>query len=49
LPKLKALGLADNVLGSEPVPVRATLIGAVAGTLVVLGVWRIFDRPGRLR
>ena len=27
----------------------ATLIGAVAGTLVVLGVWRIFDRSGRLR
>ena len=27
----------------------ATLIGAVAGTLVVLGVWRIFDRPRRLR
>ena len=27
----------------------ATLIGAVAGTLVVLSVWRIFDRPRRLR
>jgi uncharacterized membrane protein YeaQ/YmgE (transglycosylase-associated protein family) len=26
-----------------------TLIGAIAGTLVVLGVWRIFDRPRRLR
>ena len=26
-----------------------TLIGAIAGTLVVLGVWRILDRPRRLR
>jgi uncharacterized membrane protein YeaQ/YmgE (transglycosylase-associated protein family) len=26
-----------------------TLIGAIAGTLVVLGVWRVFDRPRRLR
>jgi uncharacterized membrane protein YeaQ/YmgE (transglycosylase-associated protein family) len=26
-----------------------TLIGAIAGTLVVLGVWRIVDRPRRLR
>jgi uncharacterized membrane protein YeaQ/YmgE (transglycosylase-associated protein family) len=27
----------------------ATLIGAIAGTLIVLGMWRIFDRPRRLR
>jgi hypothetical protein len=34
LPKLKALGFAVNVLGSDPVPVRATLIGAVWSVLI---------------
>jgi len=44
-------GTLGVLLFHEEFDVRraGTLIGAIAGTLVVLGVWRIFDRPRRLR
>jgi uncharacterized membrane protein YeaQ/YmgE (transglycosylase-associated protein family) len=44
-------GTLGALLFHEEFDIRraGTLIGAIAGTLVVLGVWRISERPRRLR
>jgi uncharacterized membrane protein YeaQ/YmgE (transglycosylase-associated protein family) len=44
-------GTLGALLFQDKLDIRraGTLIGAIAGTLVVLGVWRIADRSRRLR